>query len=256
MGAMAPFQKHDADTGSLTSCGSTLVTQATEAIHNGTATRTAYSPAFDSVNGVCAPQVATADQAVQNGSNTVSGELAWAAVVSKYWGGQVTDFNTRVDEIKTNLNNQGPNYGAEGEDGEEPTDSDIADAKAAKTAAAKRDWWSAYRTYIEDGQTTTSTMLSEGPTAGNMQTAVDAGAMPPMEGFNYSWGDFWTGTTGLWTPPFDQGAWGTSVWTARRGALGFSWLADGRQWGRSRFAPRGANGRFIAYKNTSWWNKA
>ena len=256
MGAEAPFDKHDADTGSLTSCGSSLVTQASEAINNGTATRQAYSPAIDAVNGVCAPQIATADQAVQNGSNDVSGELAWAAVVSRYWGGQVTDFNTRVDEITTNLNDQAPNYGAEGEDGEEPTAADIADAKAEKTAAAKRDWWSAYRTYIENGQTTTSTMLREGPTSANMQTAIDAGAMPPMEWNVLDWNTYWTATTGLWMPPTDQGAWGVGLWGVRRGALGFDTFAQWRQWSRMRFAPRGANGQFIPYKNTSWWNQA
>ena len=257
MGAEAPFDKHDADTGSLTSCGSSLVTQASEAINNGTATRQAYSPAIDAVNGVCAPEIATADQAVQNGSSNASGELAWAAVVSQYWGEQVTDFNTRVDEITADLESQGPNYGAEGEDGEEPTDEEIADAKAEKTAAAKQDWHDAYDTYIEGGQTTAAQMLRDGPTEAHVQTAIDAGIMPPMEwGEVFDWHTYWTGVAGMWTPTTDQGAWGVGLWGVRRGISGFSWVADWRQWSRMRFAPRGADGRFLPYKNTSWWNQA
>jgi len=254
VGAMTPFDKHDADTGSLSSCGSTLVTQASEAINNGSATRQAYSPAIDSVTGVCSPQIASADQAVSNGSESVSGELAWAAVVSRYWGSQVTDFNSRVDEIKTNLSDQGPHYGAEGEDGEEPTDADIADAKAEKTAAAKRDWWSAYRTYIEDGQTTTSNMLRDGPTKANMQTAIDVGAMPPMK-WDYTWSDFVNGMASQVVPPTDQGAWGVTNWALGRANFAASSYSTWRQWSRSRFAPRGPDGRYIPYRNASWARK-
>ncbi|UYM07770.1 hypothetical protein [Solicola gregarius] len=263
MGAMEPFEKHDADTGSLTSCGSTLVTQAAEGMTNGTLTRNAYSPALTSVTGVCSPQVQSADQAVQQGSQDVTSELAWAAVVSQYWGTQVTDFNSRVDEITSGLASQGPNYGAEGEDGEDPTQGEIDAAKAEKTADAKQDWWTAYGTYIQGGQTKASSMLRDGPTAGNMQTAIDAGVMPAM-GWDYTWNDFWTGTTGLWSPPGDQGAYGAGLWGLRRGALGFDLLAQWRIGSRTRFAPRGyytnAAGQtrygYLPYKNTSWWNQA
>lgn len=260
MGTMAPFDKHDADTGSLTSCGSTLVTKASEGLANGTLTRQAYAPAIQSVRGMCAPPVQTADQAVQEGSATVTGDLAWAAVVSRYWGSQVTGFNGRVDEITSTLSGQAPTYGAEGDD---PSASDVADAKAEKTAAAKRDWWDAYRTYVEDGQTTASSMLRDGPTEGNIQAAIDAGAMPPMQ-FGYTPGDFYTGLSGLWLPVTDQGVPGLGIWGMRRTTLGFDWYAQWRIASRTRFAPRGyytnrlgqTRYGYIPYKNSSWTTQA
>lgn len=239
-GPLQPFDKHQADTASLTSCGSTLIGQAAEGLNNGKLTKKAYSPAIDAVNGVCAPGVQWADRAVQNGSEDVAANLAWAAVVSRYWGDRVSRFNQIVDYIR-------PAPGAD----------------ETEINGAKRSWWSAYHTFIEDGQTTTAAMLRDGPTPGHMQTATDVGAMPPMT-WNYGTSvdgfldRFKEGFLGIWIPP--DGTWvDKGIWGGKTAALGTLWYGFGYEKMRTwRYMPY-MTPPYAGYANSGlrgWFNRS
>lgn len=239
-GPLQPFDKHQADTASLTSCGSTLVNKAAEGLTNGRLTKQAYSPAVDSVRGVCAPGVQSADRAVAQGSEDVSANLAWAAVVTRYWGDRVDRFNQIVDHIR-------PEPGAD------------------ETAmnGAKQAWWSAYHTFIEDGRTTTAAMLRDGPTQGHMQTAIDVGAMPPMswdyatslDGFANAFKD---GFLGIWIPP--DGTWvDKGIWGGKTLALGQLWYGFAHERMKNwRYMPY-ATPPYAGYSNSGlrgWFNRS
>ncbi|UYM07772.1 hypothetical protein [Solicola gregarius] len=239
MTEMLPFAKHQANTADLQTCGSNLISHAAEGLTNGKLTKNAYSPALTSVTGMCSPQVESADQAVQQGSQDVTAELAWAAVVSQYWGTQVTDFNSRVDTITSTLATKKDDEGeSDDPDGDSPT------------VQAKRDWWTAYYNYIEGGQSTVSAMLRDGPTPGHMQTAIDAGALPPMSWDFGTRDDYWNGFLGIFRPPNGDGI-DQLIWGGKTASLAVLWpgffMNTLKQ---TRFAPLPAP--YPGFANTGW----
>lgn len=253
---MQPFDKHQANTADLEGCGATLVAEAATSLQNGKLTREAYRPAIDNVSGVCAPEIQVADAPVQKSATAAQGSLAWAAVVTRFWGSRVSTFNTKVDEITAALADLGPHYGAEGTGGDPPKHDDIVSAKAAATAEARRKWWEAHTTYIQDGGEKAASMLQQGPTSANMQVARDAGALPPME--IDAWETFVKGLQGKYTPITDQGIPGLAGWSYGAASTPAGWLSTWQQYTRSRFAPRGPNGQFIridSFNNSSWWSR-
>ncbi|UPK75446.1 hypothetical protein MU582_02085 [Nocardioidaceae bacterium SCSIO 66511] len=251
MTQLQPFDKHQADTADLEACGANLITQAADGITTGKLTKKAYSPAIPAMRGDCAPLVQSADNAVQQGSQTVTGELAWAAVVTKYWSTQVIDFNSRVDTITSTLAEAEKNSDGEGDD---DPDSDSPRVKA------KRDWWTAYYNYIETGQSEVSAMLRDGPTKAHMQTVIDAGAMPGMTwDYATSWddfkGDFAAGFMGIWTPPADPGDY--AVWYGKLVGLIGSWTGHGvNKFATQRYMPLpGLGGNWYSRFNPNNWQQ-
>lgn len=209
--ALQPFETHNADVDSLQTCGGSLIDQAAEGLTNGKLTKGAYEPAVDNVRGTCAPQVTAAERSVQERSANVSAELAWAAVVSRYWGTQISGFNTRVEEIK--------------QDAWEDIARDDDDHDGAKREIrqhARRDWWRAHSMYIEDGRTRAKAMLRDGPTAGHVRAAIEAGAMPPMT-FDYDANDAWASFKGIFTPPTDRGGVAVATWGVKGLTMMTSW---------------------------------
>ncbi|MGH3425954.1 MAG: hypothetical protein ACRDO8_14580, partial [Nocardioidaceae bacterium] len=253
---MQPFDKHKGDVGELEGCGATLVSEGATSLQNGSLTRTAYEPAVSSVRGMCAPEIENAGKPVHDSAQTANESLVWAAVVTRYWGSRVKQFNARVDTITSNLADKGPYYGVEGKDGDPPSDDDVADARAEATAEARRQWWQAHGTYIEDGGTRAASMLEQGPTANNMAIARGAGALPPMQ--VQAWDTFVEGLRGQAAPPADQGVPGMSLWGVGSVNSVGGWMSSWQTYSRSRFAPRAANGRFMSlssFRNTTWWNR-
>lgn len=249
---MQPFDKHTANVGALESCGTALMTSSAQAILNGTATRTAYSPAIANWNGQCAPELQAAQTPVQNSSQQAQSALAWGAVVTQYWATQVRDFNAEVDRITAGLNGQGPDYGATGTNGQPPTPDQINTAKTSATGAAKQKWWTAYNTYVVDGGSKAASMLQQGPSDANVREAQRVGALPGME--FAPWNYWLAGLKGFYTP--GAGALAIPWWigTGMR-PIGpvTSWFTK-VQFGR--FAPRGPDGRFIPVGSAGFWAPA
>jgi len=256
---MQPFDKHQANVGSLESCGGELVTAGATGLQNGSMTREAYQPAITNVGGSCAPLVQTASDPMNAAADRANESLIWAAVVSRFWGTQVEKFNQKVDEITAALAAQGPNYGVvvpmgPPSPGSPPDTSteDIANAKAAAEAEAKRKWWEAHGTYVQDGGERAASMLQGGPTGANLSTARDAGALPPMA--VDAWGMFVKGLQGKIDPVTDRGLPGLGLWGVGAASGPAGWL---QSWGEKlktgRFAPRDpVTGRFVSFKGTPW----
>ena len=120
---MQPFDKHQANTGELEQCGASLLGTIGQSIANGHTTDGAYRPAIGNWTGMCAPEIAAAPGPFHQGAAQTRAALAWAAVVTRYWASQVTAFNARVDAIVSDLNAQGPHYGATGSNGDPPSQS-------------------------------------------------------------------------------------------------------------------------------------
>lgn len=256
MAPLQPFETHDADVASLETCGAGLVSKAAEGLNNGKLTKDAYNPAFDTVRGSCAPQIEAADIPVQQGSQEVTAELAWAAVVSRYWGTQVKDFNARVEQIKSQA---WEDIAAD--------DDDHDGEKREIRRQARADWWAAHEKYIEGGRDKAKAMLRDGPTKGHMQTAIDVGVMPPTEFDLPTWQDYWSGFLGIWVPPegdqMDRGFWG-----AKAALLGTLWYGHAHhKFATNRFMPLpplSPQGRFLssgwthgfgAYFNPNNWQQ-
>jgi hypothetical protein len=156
---MEPFEKHPADIGGLNATGSGLLRCAAEAIDNSGLTQRQYQPAIASWHGMGAPELQAAPAPLLSRADDTRGALVWAAVVSRYWAGQVETFNGEVDRILARFNGLGPAYGLTGD----PTDDEIAQARAAALHQARAEWWRAYNTHILDGEDDAVSMLRDGP---------------------------------------------------------------------------------------------
>src|SRR6478735_8931012 len=239
--AMQPFDKHPADVGSLESCGSNLIKQAADSFENGTATREAYQPAVVNWTGSCAPDIVAANDPVQSGAADASSSLAWAAVVTQFWGTKVQAFNDEVDRVVVPINNP-------------PAGQTPAEAQTA-LQVARTQWWTAYDTYIETGGDQAATMLREGPNQQNVRLAKSAGVLP--ESTNDVWTDIFNAGKG-WFLPSDALGWpGYASWGFGKLGMGFGASVKYlQQMQIGRFAPRDALGRFVSPGELSWWQRA
>lgn len=171
---LVPFQRHEANIGELQSCGAGLLSDAAVALDNRDLTAGRYQPAIDNWDGACAPELASARVPVIGRADDSHHALAWAAVVTQYWADRVDRFNRAVDEIMNTVGAT-PHWGAVGTGGEPPTQEAI---QAARHAAEQR-WWTAYNTYILDGEDQVVAMLDQGPTPEHLGTLANAGVLPP-----------------------------------------------------------------------------
>lgn len=255
---LQPFDKHRADTDSLTSCGSTLISKAAEGITNGKLTKDAYAPAHESVRGMCSPVVQTADRAVQKNSQEVTANLAWAAVVSTYWGNKVVDFNTEVDRITSAL---GSDISAHGASGSTPGDGKTADEEA------KDAYWKAHQTFIEDGGRHARAMLRDGPSKGNIELAIEAGALPPMSWDAGSFDEYVDGFIGIFKPPNGDNV-DFAIWAGKAGSLAALWPGFAMNTYRTKLpirplpplSPRGPylspiTRAYPSLRATDWWRR-
>ncbi|MGH3358956.1 MAG: hypothetical protein ACRDO7_09130 [Nocardioidaceae bacterium] len=249
---LVPFDRHRADTADLESCGANLVAQAAEGLNNGSLTKQAYEPAHTAVRGVCRPQIANADRAVQEGSKDVTAKLAWAAIASRYWGTQVTDFNAEVDRITSTLAT------------DLAVDDDDHDGKKRELRQdAKAAWWRAHETFIENGRATTKAMLRDGPTRGHLQTAIDAGAMPPME-WGVSFNDWWSSFSGIFVPPYQKDLVDNGIWAGKTTTLVLAFQAVwNMEFAGKRYLPvgwhRGPDGKLVygnRFAGSPWSTRA
>lgn len=238
--ALQPFDKHPADVGSLESCGSNLVKQASSTFDNSRATQQAYQPAVTSWTGSCAPDIVAANDPVSTNASSASSSLAWAAVVTQYWGTQVKAFNDQVDLIVVPLDN--------------PPAGQTPDQALTALQQARTKWWTAYDTYVETGGNRAASMLKDGPTQQNVSLAKSAGLLP--QSANDVWDDIWSAAKGIVIPPGTTGWPGYAMWGA--GKLGFG-VGTGTSWMQKvsigRFAPRNELGRFVSPDDLSWWQK-
>ncbi len=132
---------------------------------------------------MCAEELRAAPEPVRRAAQETSSALAWASAPLRYWEGKVKAFNTEVDRITGTLDGAAGNkFGAKGTDGKPPTDQEVADARAAAQAEARRQWWAAYDTDIVEGSSTTAGMFRDGPTEENLKAARAAGALPATPG--------------------------------------------------------------------------
>lgn len=239
--ALQPFDKHPANLGSLESCGSNLVRQAADSFENGTATRQAYQPAVTSWTGSCAPDIAAANDPVQSGASDASSSLAWAAVVTQFWGTRVQAFNDEVDLIVVPVQN--------------PPAGQTPDQARAVLQEARTKWWTAYNTNIETGGDQAAAMLAEGPNRKNVALAKSAGVLPPST--NDVWSDIFTSGKG-WFLPSDAMGWpGYASWGFGKAGMAFGANVKYlQQMQLGRFAPRNALGRFVSPRDLSWWQRA
>lgn len=241
---LVPFQRHNADVGELHACGAGLLSDAAEALDNGSLTSNRYQPAIENWDGMCAPELANARSPILSRADDSHHALAWAAVVTQYWADRVIKFNAEVDVIQAEIGTDG-NYGADGEGGEPPTEDDIA---AARSAARQR-WNTAYNTYILDGEDQVQSMLDDGPTAANLALVTDAGVLPPPPpgAINYlnRTGDVVNGING-----------GLAAYAWYRGGLASYWQGQGLYYQglANRFSLQ-AQGIWGRYQDGGYWRR-
>lgn len=177
-GGLAPFDKHPADPGTLTSSAKQLADQAKVTVDVTDETLGAYAPAIANWAGIAAPEMAAAPTPLVNDAADMNLSLTWASVAVQYWAKQVEAFNRKVDEIVAKLAGLGGTYGATGRNGNPPTSADVASARATAIAAAQAQWHLAYQTHIVEGGATTVGMLRDGPTDQHVATAQQVGLVP------------------------------------------------------------------------------
>ncbi len=196
---LQPFDKHPANVGALRQTASELLDRAAEALDYTAATRWAYQPAVDNWHGMGAAEMAAAGDPLQRDAEACHRALTWAAAVIEYWAGRVEAFNTQVDAIVASLVGQAAgDFGATGTGGLPPTLLQIAEARAAATAAARQQWAVAYDTYIDTGRHEGAAMLRRGPNEHDLLTLREVGVLPGP-GSKPLWGI--TGTLGMGLVP-------------------------------------------------------
>ena len=173
--ALLPFEKHPADTGTMTASASTLEQKAAKCLDQKEITDKAYNPAVDSWDGICAPELRKAPKPIRDSAETANKQLAWSAVPINYAAGKVKEFNAKVGTFET--------------DSEKP-DTDGGHPTQSNKAVAMADYREAYETYIVDGFTEAAGMFKDGPTDENIKLAKAAGAIPNAPTFTV-FGQMW-----------------------------------------------------------------
>ena len=173
--ALMPFEKHPADTGTMTASATTLEQKAAKCLDQKEITDKAYNPAVDSWDGICAPELRKAPKPLRDSAETANKQLAWAAVPINYAAGKVKEFNAKVGTFET---------------ASEKPDTDGGHPTQSNKAVAMADYREAYETYIVDGFTEAAGMFKDGPTDENIKLAKAAGAIPNAPTFTV-FGQMW-----------------------------------------------------------------
>lgn len=174
MGLM-PFEKHPADTGTMTASASTLEHKAAKCLDQKEITDKAYNPAVDSWDGICAPELRAAPKPIRDSAAAANKQLAWSAVPINYAVGKVKAFNAKIGGFEAD--SEKPDT-----DGGHPTQSNKSVAMAA--------YREAYETDIVDGFSEAAGMFKDGPTDENIALAKAAGAIPNAPVFTV-FGQLW-----------------------------------------------------------------
>lgn len=179
---LAPFERHPASPDAIEDNAGELASKANTALEADETTRRAFDPAIDSWDGVCSAELRAAPEPIRRDAFQMSSHLTWAAVPLRYWASRVRTFNHKVDSIANGLHEQGPRYGATGENGKPPSQDTIDSAREAATAAARGEYYQAHSTYIIDGAATAVSMFRDGPTVENVKKAKEVDAIPADNG--------------------------------------------------------------------------
>lgn len=194
MSGESPFDHHQAtpNLGSIGEHASKLEHLSNKAIDLDTVTKKAFKPAEANWEGVCAPELRAAPKPVQQAAQENSSALAWAAVPLRYWVKQITTFNSEVDKIKGALDDKAAtHYGVKGDGNQAPNPADVASARATATAAAQKEYHTAYDKYVTTGASDVAGMFRDGPTEDNLKKARDVGALPHTPGAFTLFPAFW-----------------------------------------------------------------
>jgi hypothetical protein len=252
--ALEPFDRHPADAGALYGGADALADQASRAIDASRLSFYAFTPAIQNWDGIASPELRAAPRPVREKAFEVSDSLSWAAAAVRYWAGQVTDFNTAVDEIRSQLLiAQTQIFGATDSNGKPVPLSTMLEAVQAVENEAKRMWREAYHTHIVAGAATAAGMLRDGPTPGNVAAAGAVGVLPPGRPWN-PLSQMWDSFKNNVLPPDGYGPLGPWPWVGGRVAFGVGAgataagyrygypHADGKPWkvfGRPNLHPQG-----------------
>ncbi|KRC65173.1 hypothetical protein ASE12_10590 [Aeromicrobium sp. Root236] len=173
--ALMPFEKHPADTGTMTASASTLEQKAAKCLDQKEITDKAYNPAVDSWEGICAPELRAAPKPIRDSAATANKQLAWSAVPINYAVGKVKAFNAKIGGFEADSEKPEP-------EGGHPTQTNKSIAMAA--------YREAYETDIVDGFSEAAGMFKDGPTDENIALAKAAGAIPNAPVFTV-FGQLW-----------------------------------------------------------------
>jgi hypothetical protein len=179
--ALMAYEKHPADTGTMTASATTLQQKANQCLDQQEITDQAYNPAVDSWEGICAPELRAAPKPLRDSAQAANTQLAWSAVPINYAVAKITAFNTVAAECQTLADTADPKP-AEG----------AADVPASETNAgrASKRYYEAYDTHIIDGFAEAAKMFKDGPTSDNVALASAAGAIPNAPVFKV-FGQMW-----------------------------------------------------------------
>jgi len=173
--ALMPFEKHPADTGTMTASASTLEQKAAKCLDQKEITDKAYNPAVDSWEGICAPELRAAPKPIRDSAAAANKQLAWSAVPINYAVGKVKAFNAKIGGFEADSEKPEP-------EGGHPTQTNKSIAMAA--------YREAYETDIVDGFSEAAGMFKDGPTDENIALAKAAGAIPNAPVFTV-FGQLW-----------------------------------------------------------------
>lgn len=174
MTVLAPFDRHPAKPETLTSCGGSLATQATQGLTllDGD-TRQAYAPVLTHWEGIGAAEARQSPRRVSTDAARVGGRVSAAAVALACWARCVQDFNAEVGRIVDTVYTAGTGRAAAG-----LTDEEIAEVRSQARHDGEIRWHTAYDTHIVDGRTEVGRILREGPGTRLVLDLFQAGLLP------------------------------------------------------------------------------
>jgi hypothetical protein len=171
--SMVPFDLHPASSGELEEVAGRLEGLAGHGLDLRATTDQQFQPAQASWDGLAAAELQQAPVGVRADAAKTGDAMAWLAGALWYWRSQVDQFNTRVG-------------GLEGERAEARTNRwgiptgegfahELVLAQQEHDRQMRERWWAAHQQFIDEGSRTAAAMLSDGPTAENLELLAGAG---------------------------------------------------------------------------------
>ncbi len=202
-----------------------------------------------------APLVAAPVPVVSTGRSISAAAIVAEGCLNR-WSSIVTVYNTAIDELNARYENARASgfgvdpdqffVGGTGTQQQRQGDYDgaVASAEASLTGTLQAQKADLDR-QLDDDADTVAAMLDEGPTEEVAVALASGGDLPPDSAGLA--GHLWEALRGQVIPPLEKGPWDIGLWALGRGGAGLGiGINVARYAQHGRFAPRGANGRYVS----------
>lgn len=180
---IAPVEQHPAKPEIIDEHARELARLAEQALRTDELTQRAFEPATAHWEGLGAHELFTAPVRIKRRVAAGSEALAWAAAALHYWAERVRTFNQVVADIQDRWSaTLRPVIAGV----PVPLDGVVhAFGLPDNFEHFREEWWTAYRTYIEEGEDQVAAMLREGPSLAHVRLIREVGPVPESGAWSF-----------------------------------------------------------------------